>query len=587
MKQYLLLLSLLLHFACLARSLPISDIIISNINSQGCCFQLSYNHDGALGSIDGLEIQIRTPNVLFSGIDFPLSSGWFYSNLSQQKLLWSHSDGNIPTGQQTLADFCFSGWNTSAPVELLVIWRQGSAIRQLDTIRIECTQCWQAQNPIVECQEDSSYTYTFDYMNLSEFTVDYLQIRERNDQDLVIEQTIPLTESLLPGAFIAGIELHFRSGAVELDNICFEITPRYIINDSITAQCCTAEYCVPIPVCDRCCTAYDVFMEDVERGFSIATNCDEKSVRLQANGLNDCDQVEFDLGFGAGIVSGNEAVVFSNLEEDLLYEISMTVTRQNRNGEDCYEETSFTVFDQFVFDCDQCLNPSSIDLDIICPTTEDLVCGCDGMTYLNECAASNWGGVTTWSRDSICSGPMNDSIVMCMTQSSASSFSLEWDVHSSENLRYILVQRRTINPVGPWFILAELAPSESNFTDNAPLVPIGRYRVLGVTENGKIIFSVDNSNPNCIPNSITDIRLLVGGKLWPNPVRQQLNIELPVKGVHIFEIWNSTGQRIFQSQTNYLGQAQIITDQWPNSLYYITAYVEGEGLWRRVFVNIN
>ncbi len=579
MKQYLLILSLLLHFTCFA----ISDIIISDINGQGCCFRLSYNHDGALGNIDGLETQILTPNVQFSSIEFPLSSGWSFNILSQQKYLWSHSNGNMPTGQQTLADFCFSGWDTSSPVELLVVWRQGSGIRQLDTIRIECTQCWQAQNPIVDCQEDSSYTYTFDYVNLSTFTVDYLQIRERNDQDLVVEQTIPLTESLLPGASIAGIELHFRSGAVQFDNICFEITPRHIINDSIATQCCTAEYCVPIPICDRCCTAYDIFIEDVGRGFSIATNCEEKSVRLQANGLNDCDRVEFDLGFGAGIVSGNEAVVFSNLDEDQLYNVSMTVTRQNRNGEDCYEEASHTVFDQFVFDCDQCLNPTSIDLDIICPAIEDLVCGCDGMTYLNECAASNWGGITTWDRDSICSGAMNDSILVCMTQSSASSFLLEWEVHSSENLRYILVQRRTISPVGPWFTLAELAPTETSFTDNTPLVPIGRYRVLGVTENGKIIFSVDNPNPNCIPNSITDIRLLAGGNLWPNPVRQQLNIELPVQGAYLFEVWNSTGQRIFQSQTNYLGQAQILTDQWPTGLYFITAYVDEQGLWRGVF----
>lgn len=580
---------LLIHLACFAANpsaLPFSDITISEVDGQGCCFQLSYNHDGALGDIDALETRIITPNVLFSSVQFPLSNGWSYTELlAQRRLRWSHTDGNIPLGEQPLANFCFSGWDTSSPVELLVIWRTGNIVRQRDTIRIECSECWQAFNPVVECQEDSSYTYTFDYVNLSEFTVDFLQIRESGDQDLVVEQNISLAESLLPGEIISGIQLHFRSEVMQLEELCFEITPRHIINDSIAIQCCTAEYCVPIPDCDRCCTAYDVFVEDVERGFSIATNCEEMTVRLQANGLNECDRVRFDIiGLGAGMVTGNEAVIFGNLNEDIDYEVSMTVTRQNMNGEDCYEEASLIVLDSFIFDCNQCLNPANIDLDIICPAITDFVCGCDGMTYLNECTASNWGGLTTWDRDSICSGGMTDSIVLCMTQSGPSSFSLEWTVQSTANLRYILIQRRTIDPVGPWFTLAELSSTATSFTDNSPLVPIGRYRILGITENGKVIFSVDNPNPNCIPNGIREIRFLDGGKLWPNPVQQQLNIELPIQGVFLFEVWNSTGQRLFQSQTNYSGQAHIQTSQWPAGFYYITSYIDNQGLWRKRFV---
>ncbi len=546
---------------------PNADAMLTEVNNSNCCYNLQLSLEPGNG-YTAVETELITPGILYNAIQYDLSGGWYYYFATPQRLIWERASGPLPIGNTALFDFCISGDVTTEAAKIVVSWMVNNIRICTDTLELPCSRCLEIETESLTCLADSNSQYIFQFTNYSEFNVNSLRITEPPGQDLIVENAFSLLPLIAPGGSQT-LSLTLRSGAENQASICFDATSSRHLEGVGNVECCTVTHCFEGPECDRCCTDFGQFEADVEAGFNVVADCEADSLIVSGDKLSNCDVVQWrllNLSAGTsigGVSQGNIPIVFSFLG-GTNYELCMTVTRQDGNGMDCYPDPSLTYCDTLLFDC-PCIDSSHINWGFECPAEIELVCGCDSMTYLNDCAALYWSGVESWTPGE-CHDPPAGTISLNVTPEGTNA-QLDWTTgQGNVSYRFFMVQRRLSG--GMWMTLAVVTGLTFSFLDDNTGPGLNQYRIVGVTYPGKPVFSnlddflITDTNETAIKDN---------WRVWPNPARDVLFLAAPAEGVYEISVHSVSGSRITQLSINTDSELpfRMEVNNWPTGVYWI------------------
>ncbi|MBP8239357.1 MAG: T9SS type A sorting domain-containing protein [Saprospiraceae bacterium] len=561
-----------------------SSTSLTYTDTMNCCFNLLFQYDPADGFYNGIEIDIIPTEPLFSTVQFDLTEGWLHSTPEPaRRLRWDRPSGALPNGEQTLAQLCIDNWNSSEPVRIAINWLNNGQLRCSDTLEVFCSHCLNIIPDTIICREDSTFLYSFDIQNRSGFTINSLRVQEAPGTDYIAEQSLPLPFPLAPGEYAMGLSLQLRATASELDELCFELTPSRTSAGGLNLDCCTVEHCVLIPQCDRCCTDYEDFQADVAAGFSANVDCSTGRITAWNDLLSDCDRVFWTArsitqtastgGVLDGDMSFNYFFPFSGA-----YIVCMEVTRRNADGMACYASGStLKLCDTVTVDC-PCFDGLNLLPDFPCTLGQpanielNLVCGCDSMTYINACAALNWAGLEYWT-PGVCP-PMLIDVIELMVSAGNPGALLTWtseivQTGQTDFYRNFIVQRRLNS--GPWATLGLTNGNTFTYTDPGPLSGQYQYRIVGVGQTGKAVFSNIGLWVVGAHESGEESQLSV----WPNPASAQVLIKNSLSGKSNLKVYAADGKTVLVQEISGAGYLNAIeVSEWPPGLYWFQLHTE-------------
>ncbi len=222
-----------------------------------------------------------------------------------------------------------------------------------------------------------------------------------------------------------------------------------------------------------------------------------------------------------------------------------------------------------------------------CAPSLDPVCGCNGVTYSNNCMAYYMGGVTTYSLGD-CSHS-NCMVIPISTNFGDCEMVLGWGRLESgcEMLSGCSYLGQNGYDYSAYFFTNEADCNVGCVTDttciDSTLINPDIFCIAvidpvcgcdGVTYNNSCEavnwYGVSSYIPGICTTNVNSFSRNNAWLAYPNPVSDQLTLQFDLGQVSYIRIMNSVGEVMSEFKTS-TGQMVIVTSEWANGLYFIQA----------------
>lgn len=559
------------------------DVTVTQLDTdEGCCFLIDITNDYCDNFFTVLVTEILTPGVTFGSYSGGSTWNVTADNLGD-RLSWTPAAGGfIPNGITGDIQFCLDGImsQTQIPQEVAFHWMSVDPITGeefiacSDTLQFECQGCLIVSEESILCNEDGTYAYSLTVTNNSN--------PAHFVSNVILEvysTTVTFTPNVFNVALNGGQSANLGPITIAGGNAGDVIWFKTLLLDTDGWCCHLDSLSITLPPCNGCdCPPFEEYVQNANAGFTFTEICPE--VNFSAVAGTECDLViwEFFIPGQAPVTlqgPGNQPVSYT-FPSPGGYGVCMTLVPLDANGKRCYEE-AIRVCEDIIITCENntaCIDPAQIDLNVLCPAIFEPVCGCDGVTYSNSCAAENWGGVTSWTAGPCPQTPNVLDLPHLDQQLEETRPVFHIGLDGKRDFRFVGLMR--VNHQGGWETQQiESATSRQTRFELAadPASGTNQYEIWGTDSQGRLYRSAKLTTQATRPEM----------SLFPNPVKEELNILLPEIGVYRVEVYNTAGNQL--AGQNFEGQLTTIpVTQLPDGVYILRVTDESGRVSQERFV---